>query len=734
MSTIYNLYTLSILPQPLMLCTANNQMTLITAQYQLDNHNNHNGHHNKRQLPCGNDNDGSHARNNISNLPLCAHLNIKKTCTHIYFICVQTPPRLTVLQKLNPGNKLLSLALNIYNSLPRTRSVKHSESTSFLPNYSIMVPPSVDSSPGTPGLQVNTPCAYYPGIYTGIENLMNPIYGLNINFTNILRADASNLRDSPTMLVPYLKNRLLENICNNTFSAQGMLNITLLTDHFTLTVSFDNSKASKPLHTIKSLECNMQFVTKTYHSTTNLMLFIHINWSSIFIDMNTSFPKLTTIPQPVPTIANPAPATTTTTTTTTTNTLNQQFYLQQESKMLTNVNQSKTSSPQTIHPYIPMKFDTIANDRYMFNHTYYRFHTPDQLTLLHDANITPPHQMRYVIYSAYYLASSFLTHNDTDNLPATFMTKINNDSCIIWDVLYLAFSTIPKYVHILNQNNRNEYETLYNTAPYDNERLYHAFDLKINQIKQNQTFFEGNCIVWETMSDEQVNHKFKDCSILKNDQALCRNFVNFCQLFKHGKKAFACIHQITETTIDTTSTPQDTEYNVESNSEMILKWPNPWPLPPSSFKIPHIYDHFSLSVPPSSLVIPVTHMLNTVHINTTPHIPSTDTLPSMDQPLSTSQSDHIPISPHIKTIHIEDLHTTPIPSPPPDLDHDITTSIRAQIDTSANITCTNMIDILHDYKAYNISFPCPFKLTGTIHNKPIYNLPTWRKLHSCSGN
>eukprot|EP00536_Pseudo-nitzschia_multiseries_P015581 jgi/Psemu1/43138/gm1.43138_g len=47
-----------------------------------------------------------------------------------------------------------------------------------------------------------------------------------------------------------------------------------------------------------------------------------------------------------------------------------------------------------------------------------------------------------------------------DDLPSTFITKIDNNSHIIWDVLHVAFSSIPDYLHILNQNNRYGYETL----------------------------------------------------------------------------------------------------------------------------------------------------------------------------------------------------------------------------------------------------------------------------------
>eukprot|EP00536_Pseudo-nitzschia_multiseries_P010464 jgi/Psemu1/26030/gm1.26030_g len=147
----------------------------------------------------------------------------------------------------------------------------------ILPNYHVIspLPPSPFQTPpgGTPDLTITstTPRAYYPEIayinvsllphpaYAGIEHLMNPVYGLNINFTNILLADGSSLRDSATTIT-YLKDHLLDNIyC------------------FALTAPFDNSKVSKPLHTINNLEPAMQYITKTTCNLKDLPLFIHAN-------------------------------------------------------------------------------------------------------------------------------------------------------------------------------------------------------------------------------------------------------------------------------------------------------------------------------------------------------------------------------------------------------------------------------------------------------------------------
>eukprot|EP00536_Pseudo-nitzschia_multiseries_P018039 jgi/Psemu1/53833/gm1.53833_g len=592
----------------------------------------------------------------------------QSTYNHTIYVCIQSHQNVT----LSPMNSLT----------PNTKSFI---SLTCLERVQIFIKHTI-----CPTLRFNsilaqlshhgiTPRDYYPEIahinfcflphpaYASIEHLMKSIYGPNIKFTDILLNDGSNLSDFVTT-IPNLKNRLLENIHNNALGTRGSCS--------------DNPP----------------------------------DWSSIFIGMDVSPINLHNFEH----FAAAATATTTT------NTLNQQFValfnqltiiLQQQSKMLTNINQSRTS-PQTLHPCIPMKFDTIANNcYYTFNHTHYRFHTPDQLNLLHNANITPPRQMRYIINSTF-PASSFFTRDGayfvlnnlgasskknfrstinwckdtipyalyewcktfqahcvqyrkychsypffnptcshprrfslgntgTHNLPATFMTKIDNNSGMIWGVLYLAFFTIPEYVHTLNQNNRNGYKNLCSILAQLHPLLveHHATFItvcptqgklsltedwnKYNHhimlwalVKHNsqsnlvtstimeylnlsysrnnnapttphyasankptysspnkQTRFKNphrahcprapaspppqhNLYSISTNNDNDStpycndsNHKFKDCPIFKNDQVLRHNFINLCQLFCCGKKALACAHQITETAIDTTSTP-----------------------------------------------------------------------------------------------------------------------------------------------------------------------------------
>eukprot|EP00536_Pseudo-nitzschia_multiseries_P015147 jgi/Psemu1/41435/gm1.41435_g len=168
----------------------------------------------------------------------------------------------------------------------------------------------------------------------GIENLMNPIYGLNINFINILFADGSNLHDSITM-ISCLKEQLLDNICINSFNTPDTAKIALLTNHFTLMVPFDNIKRSKPMHIINNLECAI-------HIFINMSITpISIHNFDLFAIL-TSFPKPTTQPPAIPTVPNPAAAATAKTG----NPLNQQFLalfnqqaniLQHQSKLLTSL-------------------------------------------------------------------------------------------------------------------------------------------------------------------------------------------------------------------------------------------------------------------------------------------------------------------------------------------------------------------------------------------------------------
>ena len=83
-----------------------------------------------------------------------------------------------------------------------------------------------------------------------------------------------------------------------------------------------------------------------------------------------------------------------------------------------------------------------------------------------------------------------------------------------------------------------------------------------------------------------------------------------------------------------------------------------------------------------------------------------------------------PTSHRVKRIRINSINTDQIIPDPPFIPHsDVPTTIRAQIDTGADLTCTNLIEILHDYSSYNKSFPCRIKLVGAVDsNDGIYPL------------
>ena len=63
--------------------------------------------------------------------------------------------------------------------------------------------------------------------------------------------------------------------------------------------------------------------------------------------------------------------------------------------------------------------------------------------------------------------------------------------------------------------------------------------------------------------------------------------------------------------------------------------------------------------------------------------------------------------------------------PAPKLQRDLTTVIRAQLDTGADITCTNLVHVLHNYKPYTKSFPCRVRLVGAFGDNGDKNLGTY---------
>ena len=127
---------------------------------------------------------------------------------------------------------------------------------------------------------------------------------------------------------------------------------------------------------------------------------------------------------------------------------------------------------------------------------------------------------------------------------------------------------------------------------------------------------------------------------------------------------------------------------------------------------------------------PILHQLNAVHLQSMDNIISTDTIvhpndvahdPFTDDEIDTTwtsklpppeqsgppeSSDHLngdPYTPPLAAsvtlcrININDISKHNVPKPP-SLSHDMTNVVRAQLDTGANITCSNLIDVLHDYR------------------------------------
>ena len=76
-----------------------------------------------------------------------------------------------------------------------------------------------------------------------------------------------------------------------------------------------------------------------------------------------------------------------------------------------------------------------------------------------------------------------------------------------------------------------------------------------------------------------------------------------------------------------------------------------------------------------------------------------------------------PTSHHVKQICINSINTNQLIPESPFIPYsDVPNTIRAQIDTGADLTCTNLIKILHDYRPYSRSFPCLIRLAGAVNS------------------
>jgi len=51
------------------------------------------------------------------------------------------------------------------------------------------------------------------------------------------------------------------------------------------------------------------------------------------------------------------------------------------------------------------------------------------------------------------------------------------------------------------------------------------------------------------------------------------------------------------------------------------------------------------------------------------------------------------------------------PPPAPPVNYD---APRAQVNTGASVTCTDKLYALHDYRAYDVDFPCPVRLSAAL--------------------
>ena len=99
---------------------------------------------------------------------------------------------------------------------------------------------------------------------------------------------------------------------------------------------------------------------------------------------------------------------------------------------------------------------------------------------------------------------------------------------------------------------------------YDNDSLLYAYNCQIHQINAQPKTFDRSCLVCEMMTGETSSHKFEDCPILANSNLLRQQFINFCQVYKQGRRALSSPQtgkqNINQLTVDTNLTP-DPETN-----------------------------------------------------------------------------------------------------------------------------------------------------------------------------
>eukprot|EP00536_Pseudo-nitzschia_multiseries_P011415 jgi/Psemu1/28834/gm1.28834_g len=253
--------------------------------------------------------------------------------------------------------------------------------------------------------------------YPGMECLMNPVYGLNIEFTNILAGNGSNHHNSSTTRISSLKDTLIDNICLKAFNTPDKTTIMLL-------ALLANSNR-RPLCALNNLERAMQY---------NLTLFLFVNWTTIFIDMNTTPIDIHNCNTIIPTVTPINPAATP-------NAVTQKFInlfnCQDNSINQAHLQPQQVQHHPADHPPLFLPLRTIDPS---------------------SSSLPAKPQASFLAALIVSVMANTVTHTHDalmphEGLPSTFMTKINNDSHIIWDVLHVTFSLIPNYLHSINQNN-----------------------------------------------------------------------------------------------------------------------------------------------------------------------------------------------------------------------------------------------------------------------------------------
>ena len=108
--------------------------------------------------------------------------------------------------------------------------------------------------------------------------------------------------------------------------------------------------------------------------------------------------------------------------------------------------------------------------------------------------------------------------------------------------------------------------------------------------------------------------------------------------------------------------------------------------------------------------IPILHRINSTNVTQHSFTPAPDILlddtlvdsyePITNDPLYVTPPSNVDTQ-NVKTYLIK-TNTAPRPPTTPAVTADITSGIRGQIDTGAALTCTNLREILHDYKMWSV--------------------------------